>query len=118
MVGWNAILEDEEDDEMNAQLFMGLNGEEEFIRPRIHKGSRLGRAPNVDRDRQAMHSRMVSDYFSTTMCMVHVTFVVIGICTFSTHFLGSLAQIMIETYWIGHLPFTICSQAVLVTINL
>ena len=62
--GWRAIVEDEEDSDFFARVVMGgLDSDEELL-PGIGRGSRVGKAPNTERDRHDMHQWMMRDYFS------------------------------------------------------
>lgn len=63
-----AMKEDEEDDDFNLQWILQMQrGYGDGIDMSAHVGgSRPGRAPNIARDRQEMHRRMMRDYFSDT----------------------------------------------------
>lgn len=65
--GWRAIVEDEEDNDFFVSVVMGGHDSDEELLPRIGRGSRVGRAPNIERDRHSMHQWMMRDYFSTTL---------------------------------------------------
>ena len=44
--------------------WLDLGSSSRSKRPRGHSGSRLGKAQNVERDREDMHKQMMRDYFS------------------------------------------------------
>jgi hypothetical protein len=67
--GRRLILDDDEEDEWNVNMLLNLMPLEEndMLLPRIHRGSQPGKAANIDKDRHAMHERMIRDYFCDTL---------------------------------------------------
>ena len=65
--GWAAIMDDEEENEFIGSVVLGLGEDrDQELFAATSRGSRLGKAPNIDRDRLTMHLRMMRDYFSPT----------------------------------------------------
>lgn len=59
------ILEDDEEDELNAAaMLVGMEFEPGPIPRGIHGGSRPGRGANLAREREEGHRRMFADYFA------------------------------------------------------
>ena len=58
-------LQDDEDDDFALRWIIGLDfgSSSRSKRPRIHTGSRPGKAQNVERDMEDMHYQMMYDYF-------------------------------------------------------
>ena len=52
------IIEDDEEDEFNLNLVLGLGGNNEGVPlPRILEGSHLGKTANIEKHRYEMHER-------------------------------------------------------------
>ena len=61
---WAMLQDDNEDDEFITNVVSGFDLPRREVRvPKVWRGSTPGKAPNVDRSRVAMHSRMMLDYF-------------------------------------------------------
>jgi hypothetical protein len=57
-----SIMEDDEEDEFNLNLVLGLGRNNEGIPlPKVLRGFRRRKAPNIERHRYAMHEKMMGD---------------------------------------------------------
>jgi hypothetical protein len=65
-VAREAMLEDDEEDEINLAWIMGLgeDSEGEVEQPRVRGDSHPGKAQNIWRWRAKMHKVLIRDYFS------------------------------------------------------
>jgi hypothetical protein len=63
-----AMLEDDEEDEINLAWIMGLgeDSEGEVEQPRVRGGSHPGKAQNIWRRRRKMHKVLIRVYFFET----------------------------------------------------
>ena len=63
------LQDDEDDDDFALRWVVGLDlgSNSRSKRPRVHNGSRLRKAQNVERDRKDMHKQMMRDYFSNNL---------------------------------------------------